>query len=85
MSEYVHLINGVEVDSSEYWRRFHETVVYEEHNDWQLLEKTSPSGKRLFECRKCKLVSCTPDKKCPVERVDTGDTNFHIHLRGLYD
>jgi len=32
---------------------------------WELLDETTPSGKRLFRCLVCDRVSPTPDKRCP--------------------
>lgn len=32
---------------------------------WTLMDTTTPSGKRLFQCRTCKRESATPDKQCP--------------------
>ena len=34
-------------------------------NRWTLLEKTTPSGKRLFRCEHCGRESIAPDKVCP--------------------
>lgn len=31
---------------------------------WKILDRTSPSGKPLFECQNCGRVSPTPDKRC---------------------
>jgi hypothetical protein len=32
---------------------------------WTVLDRVSPSGKRLFWCQRCGRVSQTPDKTCP--------------------
>lgn len=31
---------------------------------WKILDKTTPSGKRMFQCTQCGRESITPDKTC---------------------
>lgn len=38
----------------------------EPHEGWIVLDKTTPSGKQLFECKTCGRESVGPDKECPV-------------------
>jgi hypothetical protein len=39
--------------------------LIERTSRWDLLAKTSPSGKSLFRCNECGRESTTPDKTCP--------------------
>jgi hypothetical protein len=36
----------------------------DKHSGWDILEETSPSGKRMFKCRTCRRESTTPDIWC---------------------
>ena len=40
-----------------------------EHEGWDVLDKTSPSGKTMFRCKTCGKESVTPDKRCPIGRT----------------
>lgn len=44
--------------------RFEQFVEY--HDGWDMLERTTNSGKALFRCRSCGRESIHPDKYCPM-------------------
>lgn len=42
-----------------------ERKIVGDSDRWLILSKTSPSGKALFVCRSCGIVSPGPTKTCP--------------------
>lgn len=60
---------------------------------WEMLSKTTSSGKTLFRCRSCGRISPTPDKRCqgqcsePKERYIVLPNNKYtgdLDVRGPY-
>jgi hypothetical protein len=43
---------------------------------WQIIDKTSNSGKQLYRCLICERVSPTPDKDCPT--MDCGSIEHRL-------
>jgi hypothetical protein len=50
----------------------------ESHGEWRTLDKTSPSGRQLFECEKCGRESATPDKQCPIGMTETLSSHLNV-------
>lgn len=57
----------------------------EEHEGWVVLDRTSHSGKQLFQCKTCGVVSVAPNKICVTGKmIDLTDMLVYEPLKA-YD
>lgn len=75
-NQWTYIIDGKQVTKEEFYNKFSQSRAYEEHGNWRLLEKTSPSGKAMWKCRECGRESVTPDKTCPVGPGPEAESEF---------